>query len=98
MLTETPQISEEDYKKGLESFLTGFQSMEEGAMIGRDGFAALLHNVKKLPSLTSSFGKANRNMQKELVSFIENIDQTISISNRARSLGRALLNRTVSGS
>lgn len=98
VLTETPHTSEEDYRKGLESFLTGFQSMEEGAMVGRDGFAALLHNVQKLPSLTSSFGKANKNMQKELVSFIENIDQTISISTRARSLGRTLLNKTARGS
>ncbi|WP_462156087.1 hypothetical protein [Pseudoalteromonas piscicida] len=46
VLTETPQTSEEDYKKNLEIFLTGFQSMEESAMIGRDGFAALLHNVQ----------------------------------------------------
>jgi nucleoside 2-deoxyribosyltransferase len=77
--------------EGIESFLTGFQTLQDGAQGGRDGFVGLLTSMENMPNLEKSFNRASKELQRELQLFIDNIDQTISMASRARTLGKSLL-------
>ena len=92
VLTSNNEHSEESIQ-GVESFLNGFEAMETGAQGGRDGFLSMLDTMKNLPSLEKSFNRASKYMQEEVQTFIDNIDQTISMSSRARTLGNSLLSK-----
>ncbi|MCT7941555.1 nucleoside 2-deoxyribosyltransferase [Shewanella holmiensis] len=78
---------------GIESFLNNFAALEVGAQTGRDGFLSMLEVMQNLPSLEKSFNRASKYMQGEIQTFIGNIDQTISMSSRARTLGYSLLSK-----
>lgn len=78
---------------GIENFLNNFESMETGAKTGRTGFLNMLEVMRKLPNLEKSFNRANKYMQEEIQTFIANIDLTISMSSRARTLGYSLLSK-----
>ncbi|MCG9563531.1 nucleoside 2-deoxyribosyltransferase [Vibrio chagasii] len=90
VLTLNQEHNEESIE-GIESFLTGFESLENGAQGGRDGFIDLLTSMENMPNLEKSFNRASKEVQRELQLFINNIDQTISMASRARTLGRSLL-------
>lgn len=92
VLTSNNEHSEES-TQGIESFLNGFEIMEAGAQGGRNGFLSMLDTMKNLPNLEKSFNRANKYMQEEVQTFIDNIDQTISMSSRARTLGKSLLSK-----
>jgi hypothetical protein len=92
VLTTNNEHNEESIQ-GIESFLNGFESMETGAQTGRDGFLSMLDTMKNLPNLEQSFSRASKYMQEEIQTFIDNIDQTISMASRARILGKSLLSR-----
>ncbi len=77
----------------IESFLNNFEAMENGAQTGRDGFLSMLEVMQNLPNLEKSFNRASKYMQEEIQTFIGNIDQTISMSSRARTLGCSLLSK-----
>lgn len=85
------QDHDEESIEGIESFLIGFETLENGAQGGRDGFIALLTTMENLPNLEKSFNRASKEVQRELRLFINNIDQTISMASRARILGKSLL-------
>lgn len=85
------QDHDEKSIEGIEKFLTGFEALENGAQGGRDGFSGMLMAMKKLPNLEKSFNRASKELQQELQLFINNIDQTISMASRARTLGKSLL-------
>lgn len=93
VLTINTEDYDEESIEGIESFLAGFESLEVGAQGGRDGFLSMLETMKGLPNLEKSFNRANKEMQQELQPFIDNIDQTISMSSRARTLGKSLLSK-----
>lgn len=78
---------------GVESFLNNFEMLETGAQTSRDGFLSMLEVMQNLPNLEKSFNRASKCMQDELQIFISNIDQTISMSSRARTLGASLLSK-----
>lgn len=75
----------------IERFLAGFESLENGAQSGRDGFLNMLNTMRTLPSMEKSFNRASKELQRQLQLFIDNIDQTISMAARARTLGRSLM-------
>lgn len=77
--------------EGIKGFLTNFETLENGAQSGRDGFIGLLTSMENMPDLEKSFNRASKEVQRELKLFINNIDQTISMASRARILGRSLL-------
>ncbi|WP_161603921.1 TIR domain-containing protein [Paraglaciecola arctica] len=80
-------------KKEITKFISEIDAVEKGASEGRKGFSSFLQSIKDVPNMTSALTSANRNMQKEVESFIDNIDQTISMSVRARTIGRDLLSK-----
>jgi len=92
VLTSNNEHDEESIE-GIESFLKGFEAMENGAQSGRNGFLSMLDTMKNLPNLEKSFNRASKYMQEEVQTFIDNIDQTISMSSRARTLGYSLLSK-----
>ncbi|WP_350433328.1 hypothetical protein ABIS04_09550 [Shewanella sp. H8] len=85
------QNHDEESIEGIENFLIGFETLENGAQGGRDGFIGMLRIMEKLPNLEKSFNRASKELQRELQLFINNIDQTISMASRARTLGKSLL-------
>lgn len=95
VLTLNQEHNEESIEE-IESFLKGFESLENGAQNGRDGFIGLLESMKGLPNLEKSFNRASKEMQQELQLFINNIDQTISMASRAKTLGKSLLSKAIS--
>ncbi|QFI38144.1 hypothetical protein FR932_09955 [Moritella marina ATCC 15381] len=90
ILTSNQKYDDESVE-GIESFLIGFESLENGAQNGRDGFILFLTTMKGSPSLEKSFNRASKNVQRELQIFINNIDQTISMASRAKTLGKSML-------
>ena len=54
-----------------------------------------LTTMEGLPNMEKSFNRASREVQRELKLFIENIDQTISMASRARTLGKSLLAQSI---
>jgi hypothetical protein len=84
---------DEESISGIESFLNNFETMEESVQTGRDAFLSMLEAMKNLPNLEKSFNRASKYMQEEIQTFIGNIDQTISMSSRARTLGSSLLSK-----
>lgn len=92
VLTSNHEHDEESISS-IESFLDSFEAMEAGAQTGRDGFLSMLEVMQNLPNLEKSFNRASKYLQEELQTFIGNIDQTISMSSRARTLGASLLSR-----
>jgi hypothetical protein len=85
------KVHDEESIEDIQSFLTGFETLEIGAQEGRDGFIGLLTIMESLPNLEKSFNRASKELQRELQLFINNIDQTISMASRARTLGKSLL-------
>jgi hypothetical protein len=85
------QDHDEESIEGIEGFLKGFKTLEDGAQGGRDGFIGLLTTMENLPNLEKSFNRASKEVQRELQLFIDNIDQTISMASRARTLGESIL-------
>lgn len=85
------QEHDDQHVDGIESFLKGFENLEIGAQEGRNGFISLLTTMANLPNLEKSFNRASKEVQRELQLFINNIDQTISMASRARTLGKSLL-------
>ena len=83
----------DEEKENMISFIDTLKSMEQGAFDGRQGFSSMLEVQKHLPKIEKSFNRSNNFMQAQVEQFIENIDQTISVSTRARMLGNALLNK-----
>lgn len=81
----------QESKESIEAFLNGFDALEGGAQIGRDGLSGFLDTIEHMPKMERSFNRANKELQRELSLFIENIDQTISMASRARTLGKSLL-------
>ncbi|EOK5942827.1 hypothetical protein ACM6XV_000089 [Vibrio vulnificus] len=89
---------EPDSIENIESFLRGFEALENGAQSGRDGFSSLLDTMSRLPNLEASFDQASKEMQREIKLFIDNIDQTIALAARARALGRSLISKIINSS
>jgi len=81
--------------ESIDEFLIGFEALEGGAQSGRDGFISFLTTMKNLPNLEKSFNRANNEVQRELQLFIDNIDQTISMASRARTLGKSILAKSL---
>ena len=79
--------------EGMEAFIDGFASLENGAKEGRAGFVKFLTAMQELPKLERDFNSANKHMQTELEKLLGNIDQTIAMSSRAQLLGNSLLNK-----
>lgn len=95
LVLTTNQDHDEESIESIEGFLSGFEELENGAQGGRDGFIGLLTTMEGLPNMEKSFNRASKEVQRELKLFIENIDQTISMASRARTLGKSLLAKVV---
>lgn len=93
LLTGDIENNDEKDNKSITEFIESFESMEKGAYAGRQGFVSMLEIQKQLPKIEKTFNRSNKFMQKQLEQFIENIDQTISISSRARMLASSKLNQ-----
>ena len=93
LLSGSANYQTDKEKEDITSFIEILNSMEQSAFDGRQGFSGMLETQKKLPKIEKSFNRSNKFMQAQVEQFIENIDQTISISTRARMLGNALLNK-----
>lgn len=95
MVLTVKHTHDEKSIEDIENFLTSFEMLENGAQEGRDGFIGLLESTKNVPNLEKSFNRANKGLQRELQIFIDNIDQTISMASRARTLGKSLLAKNI---
>ena len=84
---------DEESIEGASSFINGFKSLEEAAQQARNGYISMLETMKNLPNMERSFNRASKHMQQQLEIFVENIDQTISMSSRALTLGKSLLSK-----
>ena len=93
ILGGTLEISDEEDKKELASFLDVLETVESSAFDGRQGFISLIETQESLGKIEKNFNRANRFMIEELKVFVDNIDQTISIISRARTLGKALFKK-----
>ena len=88
------QLETGNTEQGLQNFLDTISSFEKSASEGRQGLVSLIDTMKALPKIEKNFNRANIFMTTELNSFVDNIDQTISVIARAGRLGSSLIKRS----
>lgn len=94
MLIGSFELGSEETEQGLQGFLDVLLGVEKAAFEGRQGFAALIETMDSLPRIEKNFNRANTFMATELKTFVDNIDQTISIIARAGRLGKSLISKS----
>lgn len=82
---------EGEAKQELQEFIDVLSGVEDSAFEGRQGFLSLIEAMESLPKIEKNFNRAKTFMAAELKSFVDNIDQTISVISRAGRLGNSLL-------
>ena len=68
------------------SFMAVLQDLESNALGGKESMLQLVATMNALPRMERRFDKAKRRLISELESFVENIDQTIAMVVRVRSI------------
>lgn len=93
MLSGKFEIEGEEAKQELENFLNILSGVEEAAFQGRQEFTSLIETMETQPKIERDFNRSKTFMATELKSFVDNIDQTISVIERARRLGKSLVEK-----
>lgn len=87
------EIMTEEAENDLQNFLVILSMVEKSAFEGRQGFISLIDTMESLPKLEKNFNRAKIFMATELKTFIDNIDQTIAVIERAGRLGKSLIEK-----
>ena len=93
MLSGEFEIEDKEAEQGLQDFLLVLSEVEASAFEGRQGFTSLIDTMESLPKIEKNFHRSKKFMSTELQSFVDNIDQTISVMERAGRLGKSLLEK-----
>lgn len=88
------EIEDEEAEQELQSFLDIMSGVEKSAFEGRQGFVSLIDTMESLPKIEKTFNRAKTFMATELKTFVDNIDQTISVIARAGRLGHSLIEKS----
>lgn len=91
MLRGNISIENKEDEEALQNFLDTLSQLENSASEGREGFVSLIDTMESLPKIEKSFHRAKTFMVTELKTFVDNIDQTISVIARAGRLGSSLV-------
>jgi hypothetical protein len=94
MLSGNFEIENEEAEDELQNFLDVLSGVEKSAFEGWQGFASLIDTMESLPKIEKNFNRAKTFMATELKTFVDNIDQTISIIARAGRLGKSLIGKS----
>lgn len=94
MLNGSFELRNKEANQELQSFLDTLSNLEDSASDGREGLVSLVDIMEKLPKIEKNFNRAKIVMAAELKTFIDNIDQTISIIARACRLGSSLIKKS----
>lgn len=86
----------EDGQGDLPEFIELLSSVEQAAFEGRQGFASLIDTMNSLPKIEKSFNRSKAFMAEELNAFVDNIDQTIAILERAKRMAKVAIQRSQS--
>jgi hypothetical protein len=97
MLSGRFELRNREDEQELQSFLDALSILEASASDGRDGMVSLVETMEALPKIEKNFNRAKTTLAAELKTFVDNIDQTISIIARACRLGSSLIKRRPPG-
>lgn len=90
LLSGSNILSREDAEQ-LKTFLDTISGLESSAVDARQGMASLIETMESLQKIEANFNRAKSFMVTELKTFVDNIDQTISVVARAGRLGNSLV-------
>ncbi len=93
MLGGNFKLVEEDAENQLQGFLDVLATIQSSANGARGQFAALIDTMEALPKMERDFNSAKTFMVSELKTFVDNVDQTVSITARAERLGEGLIRK-----
>lgn len=93
MLSGNFKLVEEGAENQLQDFLNGLATIQSSANGAREQFVALIDTMESLPKMERDFNSAKTFMASELKTFVDNIDQTVSITARAERLGDGLIKK-----
>lgn len=94
MLNGSFELEDEEAEQELQKFIDVLTDVEASAFEGREGFMSLVDTMESLPKIEKNFNRAKAFMAIELKSFVDNIDQTMSVISRAVRLGNSLLKKS----
>jgi hypothetical protein len=94
MLSGRLELKNRDAEQELQRFLDTLSNLEDSASDGREGIVSLIESMGALPKIEKNFDRAKTAMAAELKTFVDNIDQTISVIARACRLGSSLIKRS----
>ncbi len=94
LLSGDYELENEEAEQELQNFLDVLSGVEAAALEGRQSFVSLIETMESLPKIEKTFNRSKIFMATELKTFVDNIDQTISIIARAGRLGRSLAEKS----
>lgn len=94
MLSGNYELGNKESEQKLQDFLDILSNLEKSAVEARQGFVSLIETMESLPKIENNFNRAKTFMATELKTFVDNIDQTISVIARAGRLGSSLIERS----
>ncbi len=94
MLSGDFEMENVEAEQELQNFLDILSGVEKSAFEGRQGFVCLIDTMESLTKIEKNFNRAKTFMITELKTFVDNIDQTISVLARAVRLGSSLVKKT----
>ncbi|MFQ3200561.1 MAG: hypothetical protein ACI9SK_001287 [Zhongshania sp.] len=93
LLNNNFEIDDDNQKNEISNFLEILNATSKSASTGKLGFLALIESMNALPPIEKSFNREKVFMVSELDTFVDNIDQTISMIARINVLGNNLINK-----
>lgn len=78
----------------LQNFLNSLATMQLSANSTKEHFVTLIDTMESLPSMEKDFNRASKFMIYELRDFVDNVDQTVSVTARAIRLGDGLIKKS----
>jgi hypothetical protein len=93
MLGGNFKLGDENAEGQLREFLNVLASIQSSANGAREQFVTLIDTMESLPQMEKDFNNAKNFMASELKTFVDNVDQTVSIIARAERLGNGLIKK-----
>jgi hypothetical protein len=94
MLSGNFDFADEKSASELQSFLDGLATLQTSENSVREQFVTLIDTMESLPKMEKDFNRANQFMISQLKGFVDNVDQTVSVTARAIRLGDGLIKKS----
>jgi hypothetical protein len=94
MLSGNFELGDEQSASQLQSFLKVLEAIQTSANGAREQFVSLIEVMESLQKMEQDFNRAKQFMASELKAFVDNVDQTVSVTSRAIRLGESWIKRS----